>query len=85
MLIFPDGVKGMKREGRYAAFKIYDAVKERPNIKAYLASDRRQTYKQDRYHEDRPAFPDDPFGEKRWDHADPSQHLGIQRQTKEAF
>lgn len=31
--------------GKYdGVFKLYDAVKERPNIKAYLASDRRVDY-----------------------------------------
>ena len=35
----------LKESGKYdAVFKLYDAVKERPNIKEYLASERRQSY-----------------------------------------
>lgn len=35
----------LKKSGDYdGVFKLYDAVKDRPNIKAYLASDRRQKY-----------------------------------------
>jgi glutathione S-transferase len=37
----------MKKSGKYdGVFKLYDAVKERPNIKKYLASDRRAEYSQ---------------------------------------
>lgn len=42
---FPKTVKKLRESGKYAGvFKVYDVVKERPNIKAYLASDRRQKY-----------------------------------------
>ncbi len=35
----------MKKSGKYdGVFELYNAVKERPNIKAYLASDRRAAY-----------------------------------------
>lgn len=35
----------LKSSGKYdGVFKLYDAVKERPNIKAYMASDRRTKY-----------------------------------------
>lgn len=35
----------LKKSGKYdGVFKLYDAVKERPNIKAYLASERRAKY-----------------------------------------
>ena len=35
----------LKGSGEYdAVFALHDAVKARPNIKAYLASDRRQAY-----------------------------------------
>ena len=35
----------LKGSGKYnGVFALYDAVKERPNIKAYLESDRRQKY-----------------------------------------
>lgn len=34
-----------KTSGKYVhVFKLYDAVKERPRIKAYLESERRQAY-----------------------------------------
>ena len=40
----------LRESGEYdAVFKLYDAVKERPNIKKYLASDRRQAYGQGIY------------------------------------
>ena len=35
----------MEKSGDYDdVFKLYEAVKDRPKIKAYLASDRRQKY-----------------------------------------
>lgn len=35
----------MEKFGKYGGvFRLYEAVKERPKIKAYLASDRRQKY-----------------------------------------
>ncbi len=35
----------LKSSGKYdGVFKLYEAVKERPNIKSYLASDRRTKY-----------------------------------------
>jgi glutathione S-transferase len=35
----------LQKDGNYEdVFKLYEAVKERPNIKAYLASERRQVY-----------------------------------------
>jgi glutathione S-transferase len=35
----------LKKSGKYdGVFKLYDAVKERPRIKDYLASGRRQAY-----------------------------------------
>ena len=42
---FPKTIAKLKESGDYTkVFELYDAVKERPNIKAYLASDRRQSY-----------------------------------------
>lgn len=42
---FPKTVEKLKKEGKYAGvFELYDAVKERPNVKAYLESDRRVAY-----------------------------------------
>ncbi len=42
---FPRAVKKARDGGAYArVFALYEAVKERPNIKAYLASERRQKY-----------------------------------------
>ncbi|KAM4055725.1 glutathione S-transferase family protein [Hirsutella rhossiliensis] len=42
---FPKTMDKLKRSGKYAGvFELYDAVKQRPNIKAYLASDRRAAY-----------------------------------------
>lgn len=42
---FPKTMKKMRESGKYdGAFKLYDTVKERPNIKNYLASDRRSDY-----------------------------------------
>ncbi|KAH8596162.1 glutathione S-transferase domain-containing protein [Bisporella sp. PMI_857] len=42
---FPKAVAALKESGMYDdVFKLSDAVKERPRIKEYLASDRRQKY-----------------------------------------
>lgn len=42
---FPKTVEKLRKGGKYAGvFKLYDAVKERPNVKAYLESDRRVDY-----------------------------------------
>ncbi|KAI9158906.1 Glutathione S-transferase [Paramyrothecium foliicola] len=42
---FPKTVEKLQKSGKYdGVFKLYEAVKERPNIKDYLASDRRQKY-----------------------------------------
>ncbi|KAF4119711.1 glutathione S-transferase, partial [Geosmithia morbida] len=42
---FPKTMAKLKDSGQYnAVFELYDAVKTRPNIKAYLASSRRQPY-----------------------------------------
>ncbi|KID74999.1 Glutathione S-transferase [Metarhizium brunneum] len=42
---FPKTMKKMRDSGKYGGvFKLYEAVKERPNIKEYLASDRRSQY-----------------------------------------
>lgn len=38
-------MKKMRESGKYdGVFKLFDAVKERPNIKKYLESDRRCQY-----------------------------------------
>lgn len=43
--MFPKALNKVQDSGDYdRVFALYDAVKERPNIKAYLASDRRQKY-----------------------------------------
>lgn len=43
--MFPNAVKRLQDSGDYdRVFGLYDAVKERPKIKAYLASDRRQKF-----------------------------------------
>lgn len=43
--MFPKALKKLRDSGDYASvFALYDAVKERPRIKAYLASDKRQQY-----------------------------------------
>ncbi|KAJ4389552.1 hypothetical protein N0V93_007022 [Gnomoniopsis smithogilvyi] len=43
--MFPKALKKVQESGDYdRVFVLYDAVKERPNIKEYLASDRRQKY-----------------------------------------
>jgi glutathione S-transferase len=42
---FPKAMAALKTSGKYdSVFALYDAVKERPNIKEYLASNRRQKY-----------------------------------------
>ncbi|KAK2052795.1 glutathione S-transferase domain-containing protein [Colletotrichum caudatum] len=42
---FPNALKRLEGSGDYkGVFGLYDAVKERPKIKEYLASDRRQKY-----------------------------------------
>lgn len=53
--MFPKAIKKMEDSGDYkGVLALYDAVKERPNIKEYLASDRRQKYSQGiyRYYEE---------------------------------
>lgn len=43
--MFPKAMKKMQDSGDYnKVFALHEAVKERPNIKAYLASERRQKY-----------------------------------------
>ncbi|KAF5255105.1 hypothetical protein FANTH_160 [Fusarium anthophilum] len=42
---FPKSIEALKKSGEYeGVFKLYDAVKERPNISKYLQSDRRRKY-----------------------------------------
>ncbi|QYT02941.1 hypothetical protein H0G86_009923 [Trichoderma simmonsii] len=42
---FPKTVEKLRKAGKHdGVFKLYDAIKERPNIKAYLESDRRIDY-----------------------------------------
>ncbi|KAJ4157983.1 uncharacterized protein LMH87_008530 [Akanthomyces muscarius] len=42
---FPKTMSQLKSSGKYdAVFELYEAVKERPNIKSYLASNRRTNY-----------------------------------------
>ncbi|PFH58574.1 hypothetical protein XA68_13500 [Ophiocordyceps unilateralis] len=44
---FPKTMKKLKESGKYDdVFQLYEAVKQRPGIKAYLASDRRAPYSQ---------------------------------------
>ncbi|KAM0561527.1 hypothetical protein ACHAPJ_003410 [Fusarium lateritium] len=44
---FPKSVEALKKSGKYdGVFKLYEAVKERPNISKYLQSDRRYPYSQ---------------------------------------
>jgi glutathione S-transferase len=53
--MFPKAVKKLEDSGDYkGVFALYEAVKEQPNIKAYLQSDRRQKYGQGiyRYYEE---------------------------------
>ncbi|CAN8095230.1 unnamed protein product [Discula destructiva] len=43
--MFPKAIKKLQDSGKYdGVFALHDAVRQRPRIKAYLASDRRQTY-----------------------------------------
>lgn len=43
--MFPNAMLKLETSGDYdRVFALHAAVKERPNIKAYLASDRRQEY-----------------------------------------
>jgi glutathione S-transferase len=43
--MFPKAMAKLQREGKHdRVFALYDAVKERPRIKAYLESGRRQKY-----------------------------------------
>ncbi|KAI1750402.1 hypothetical protein F4782DRAFT_541607 [Xylaria castorea] len=47
---FPKAISAAKTSGNYLyVFRLYDAVKERPKIKEYLASKRRQSYSQGIY------------------------------------
>ncbi|KAK8085969.1 hypothetical protein PG994_000943 [Apiospora phragmitis] len=46
--MFPKAMKGMEKEHK-GVFELYEAVKARPKIKEYLASDRRQPYSQGIY------------------------------------
>ncbi|KAF6805326.1 glutathione s-transferase [Colletotrichum musicola] len=47
---FPNALKRLEGSGDYKrVFELYDAVKERPKIKEYLASERRQMYSQGIY------------------------------------
>lgn len=42
---FPKAMARIENEGKYEqVFALYERVKARPNIKAYLASERRQPY-----------------------------------------
>ncbi|KAF5666372.1 glutathione S-transferase [Fusarium heterosporum] len=42
---FPKSIEALEKSGKYdAVFKLYQAVKERPNISKYLQSDRRTPY-----------------------------------------
>ena len=53
--MFPKAVKKLADSGDYkGVFTLYEAVKERPSIKEYLASDRRQKFSQGiyRYYEE---------------------------------
>lgn len=53
--MFPKAVKKMEDSGDYKGiFALYEAVKERPNIKAYLASERRNKFSEGiyRYYEE---------------------------------
>ncbi|KAH7409674.1 glutathione S-transferase domain-containing protein [Cadophora sp. MPI-SDFR-AT-0126] len=45
MFAFPKALTRMEKSGEFdSVFRLYKAVQERPNIKEYLASDRRQKY-----------------------------------------
>tara|TARA_R110002060_G_scaffold24415_7_gene33179 strand:- start:223 stop:414 length:192 start_codon:yes stop_codon:yes gene_type:complete len=42
---FPNAMKRIENEGKFSkVFALHKRVEERPNIKDYLASDRRQAY-----------------------------------------
>lgn len=43
--MFPKAIEKLRGSGQYdSIFALYEAVKQRPKIKAYLASNRRQEY-----------------------------------------
>jgi len=45
MHAFPKGMAKMRESGQYErVFRLYERVKARPNVKAYLQSGRRQAY-----------------------------------------
>lgn len=45
MFAFPKALIRMEKSGEFdSVFRLYKAVQERPSIKEYLASDRRQKY-----------------------------------------
>ena len=47
---FPNALGKIEKSGKYGrVFGVHKAVKERPNIKKYLASDRRQKFGQGLY------------------------------------
>lgn len=47
---FPNALKRIEGSGDYkGVFELYEAVKERPKIKEYLASERRQKYSEGIY------------------------------------
>lgn len=53
--MFPKAVKKMEDSGDYKGiFALYEAVKERPKVKAYLASERRNKFSEGiyRYYEE---------------------------------
>ncbi|CAK7218309.1 hypothetical protein SBRCBS47491_003466 [Sporothrix bragantina] len=59
---FPRAVKQLREGGEYERlFALYEAVKQRPNIAAYLASERRQAYGEGiyRYYKELDVVPDD--------------------------
>lgn len=43
--MFPKALQKLHESGEYqGVFRLYDAIKQRPKIEAYLASERRQKY-----------------------------------------
>lgn len=59
---FPKALRAARASGKYElVFRHYDAVRERPNIKAYLASERRRPYGNGvyRYHAELDHLPED--------------------------
>lgn len=53
--MFPKAMAKLEKSGNYAGvFALHSAVQDRPNIKKYLASDKRQKYSQGiyRYYEE---------------------------------